>query len=526
MAFATGNDYGQKFSLLKIYYKPKLLNYGICGGATDLRTMTLDQLYDKHLLGWNYWTRSNEGFDLARYFGTKVTLYPHPHISYFFYWQRNWEESETEHFPKMHPAWLMTHTRNRVLVVSRSLGGRRKKKIFIAPPALQTSTWYYASSWTGVALYRWGITPVNLECPFIHRPQGDYTPKYAVSIGYAQENNTTPPLPLKWDISSLQAGFSVEVMYRWWWDDGENNYILVNEKNSPPGPNINLKVVPVPFPYYIFFWGFRYPTAQHSSDNNPSENPTFKFGNNPSPVALFWYRDVGIKVQGQQGLFMNPSILRPQDLPSQQKVWVLLTAQNPSAFTTNSALQNGINEQSVSHILFSLVGNSPWVVNNKDIPFQQTQMNFWLKYRSYWQWGGTVPRPDTIHDPVEIGGGNKPVQVRNPATVGFASIHPWDLTQQGSIDELKLRAILTDILTPTGHQRPSAGRPQSPQDPGRPRARRRKHRLQRAPSPESSESSDDSAPESFESCGEETTPTPSESEEEGPATPPRRVLRR
>lgn len=514
MAFATNNDFGQKFSLLKIYYKPKRFDYGIQGGATDLRTVTLDELYQRHLLGWNSWSRSNEGYDLARYFGTRVILYRHPHISYFFFWQRNWTDTEFERMPKLHPAWLMTHRKYRILVRSTSHSGKRKpRRIFIPPPALQTSTWYYQSSWCGVALFRWGITPVNLESPFVHKPRANDIPRYSYSLGYAQDNQQIPPLPLEWDYTSLGTGFEVEVMYRWWWDTGENNYMLVNDDNGAPKTGKKLTVVPIPYPYYVYFWGFKYPTAQHSSDQTPNTNPTFKLGNNPSPVALLWYRDIGVKVESQQGLFPNPKYVRPQDLPNTQKVWVLLTPLASSKWTpgSNEGMQKALNEQTVSKILFHLVGNSPFVVNKYDIPFQNLEMNFWISYSSHWQWGGTVPKPDTVEDPCDSLTQPKTLQVRNPQTVGNASLHPWDLTSQGLITDEKLAQILADTRSPPLHQQASVSREDSPR-------RGRKRRRERPPqTPSPSETSDEEEPPSSENSGSDSTQQSSqESEEETP----------
>lgn len=512
LAFSSKYDFAQKFTQLKIFYKPKLFDYGIQGGGTDLRTVTLDQFYKWHLLGQNTWSRSNEGFDLARYFGTAVTLYPHPHVPYFYFYQSNWETTEDEQFPYMHPAWLMTHTKNRVLILPRSWGNRRRKRIWIKPPALQTSTWYFQSSWVGVPLFRHGITPVNLQDPFVHAPPPGYPAQYAVSIGWAQSSQQMPPLPLSWSYQSLQAGFDVEVMYRWWWDDGIDNFMLVNENNTPPSLNNRLKVVPINMPYYQFFYGWKYPTSTWKTPMPQNTNPTYKPGENPSPVAILWYRDVGITVQLPEGsgIFMNPYITRPQDLDIKTKVWVILSSARPSTYTSDTLLQRNFTEQPVGVILHNMVGRSPFVMSGNDIPFEHKGMNFLMKYRSFWQWGGVAPRPDNILNPADVHQQYRPVQVRDPATVGNAALHPWDLTQGGGIDPDKFRALLADALHLKHlHGHPTTSHPEE--------------------APQTSRGEDEGPwrfgdPES----GDESTDTESESETSEDETPKatRRVLRR
>lgn len=551
MVFASWYDLDQKFSLLRVFERPvKYFSYGIQGGSFDLRTYTLDQFYQKHLLGWNTWSRSNEGFDLARYFGTKWVFYPHPHIPYIVFWERNWRTTEFEQLPLMHPFYLLVHKRNTIVVLPRTMRGR-KKKLFIKPPSLQTSHWFYQSSWVTTALFRVGVTPFNIESPFVHKPSGTTQPIYATWIGYGHPptQNQKKPLPVSWTYSSFSgAGNSAwaKLMYRWWWDTGQENYILVNSDMHDPGTrNKMLTVIPIYHPYYIFFYGAMLPqgrsTIQASTDL-PNKNPVYLGSQNPSPIAIWWYYDPGVTVSPDtQTLHMDTRYLRPEDIPIQfqGRTWVYLYSQSSFGsgvqFGTDESLKTAWTTTEIAPMIQALVQNSPFVVGKFDIPMGNREINIEARYTSVWQWGGTVPKPDSVLDPEQITENKPPtegVAVRNPATVGFANLHPWDLSQGGGINDAKLRAILTSVLTPPGPAPADASRPASP-SPRRPhRHRRRKRRRERTPTesdesdepPRSSRSSErrwqSKSPSSTETEGSETET----SEEEGAPPPKQRLL--
>lgn len=544
--FATWADLDQKFSMLKVFLKPQnYFDYGIQGGSFDLRTYTLDQFYKKHLLGWNIWTRSNEGFDLARYMGTKWTFYPHPHQAYFVFWERNWETTEFEQLPLMHPAWLMTHRRNTILVLPRSYRGR-KKRIIIRPPSLQTSHWFYAASWVATALFRIGVCPVNLEWPFVHNASAEAQPRYAVFIGWGQPPTTNQkvPLPVPWTVNSFKtiANSVTKINYRWWWDTGTENYILINSvQNSPTNhPTINLQVLPVHHPYYIFFYGAMLPQGKPKVNNNtdlPTSNPQLMGATNPSPIAIWWYYDrVAYYYPDTRTPQMDTRYLRPEDLPQQGRTWVFLWNDTASfgsgvQFDSDLQMENAWDTNMIAPIIQRIVENSPFVMGRFDIPMGQRQFNVTARYTSIWQWGGTIPKPDSVLNPEQlVDRGEKPPQasIRNPATVGYANLHPWDLTQGGSIVESRLREMLTDILTSPGPAPPDASRAASPEPPHRrhrDRYERRRRKRPRSPTPTSESDESDGHPSSSSSSERQwKSRTPSSSEEseseEEPPTPP------
>lgn len=526
----------------------KYFDYGIQGGSFDLRTYTLDQFYKKHLLGWNIWTRSNEGYDLARYFGTTWWFWPHPHQPYMVFWERNWETTEFEQLPKMHPAWLLTHRRNVKIVFPRSWHGRRKK-ITIRPPSLQTSTWWYAASWVGIALFRIGVSPINLENPFVHKTNGTTQPFYAVPIGWgaAPVANQLKPLPMDWHYDTFKKiTQSVKINYRWWWDTGEENYILANtgHLDATNNPKVRLDVIPVYYPYYIFFYGAMLPQGKDNvtqGTDAPYANPVLLGKKNPSPLAIWWYYD-RVAYYGPDRITpqMDTRYLRPEDLPTQGRTWVYFTGDTKvgtsAMFNDDNAMMAEWTTSIIGPTIQAIVEHSPFVMGRFDIPFRNQEFNVTATYKSHWQWGGIVPRPDTVLNPEDLHSNRPPqISVRDPATVGVATIHPWDLTQGGTVNEHKLRAILTDILTPPGGAPSAVGRPHSP-DRSPPRKRRRKadRRTRHRPPETSSESDESDEPPNSSSSGTPSesgeTPETSENEEEPPAAPstkrPRILLRK
>lgn len=524
MAFSLTYDFGQKFSLLKIYKTPPppVLDYGFQGGGFDFRTLTLEQLYREHLLRRNLWSRGNEGYDLARYKGTKFYLPPHPTIPYIFTYQRNWTRTENEEIPYTHPYWLMLHRKGTKFIPPRSWGNRRGRKVFVRPPTLQQTMWYYTASWSGVALVRFGLTAVNIKNPFVKQAASGQRPLYAPFIGWAQDIQNMPPSKIAWNKVAM-SGFYTMVLYRWWWDDGIDNYIMVNKTNADPGVDSYQEVVKIDMPYWQFFWGSKYPTSKDNISKLDNTNHKWVVGTNPSPYAILWYKDAAL-IDETKGLFMDTRYLRPQDLPTKTKVWVMLfpvfkegSAPNlgPQPSDIESPIDKtdaGFNELTVTMAIQRIVASGPYVMTGNDIPGGEKVMNFPLRYQSYWEWGGVAPQPDLVEDPRgETSVQPTTIQVRNPTTVGNYAIHPWDLTSHGLITKGKLQALLAKY---------SAGPACLPETSHQQEAPRTSRETEDGPwQSDSSRSSGDASPVSSE------TPSSEEEAEELDPRKTRRVLR-
>lgn len=515
MSFSLKKDLGQKFSWMIKERGASVRNthYDVAGGQTDVRMLTLDYLYYEHTHFRNVWTRSNEGYDLARYIGTVFKLPPHPHIPYIFWWDRNWDETEVHRLNDMHPASLILQKKH-VTVFPRSYGNKRTRRIFVPPPTRTTSQWFPMDSWCGVGVLQFGISPINLEDPFVHGQRITY----GTTIGYAQDNQTTPPIPIWWSKSSLEGLFNVEVCYRWWWDDGKDNYIMVNTKNidpttsgSPPtNPESNYKMISCGMPYWKYFWGMCNISYKKQYTDATTQNINYVAGKNPYVYALTWYRDAVLKTS-DGGWTTDPLIRGPQDCkPPNQKVWVFLSNKKADNLGTES---NYPSADTVKSILTMMTCTGPFAFWEGDIPWGRNNVNFPILYSSIWQWGGHVPKPDNIQDPCKSP--DPRTQVRDPSSAGLAVLHPWDLDKQGLITKQALQRLLSGLSTPplTGRQVPE----QVPEDELQPKF----PVVEGWPVPEEERpSSEESTPTSSETETEESQ------EDEDPPLPSPREIRR
>ncbi|UGO47161.1 MAG: ORF1 [Tettorquevirus sp.] len=473
---STAQDSEQKMSLLtQPKSGQKKLNREIQGGGVEVMVLSLDMLYDMHLLHWNTWSSSNEGFDLARYFGTKFKLSPHPTIPYIFTWESNWGIPIEEELPTHHPANLLLNKRKKIIWPRIWRG--RSKKVFVKPPALQQSIWYTQRSWCGVGLLRFGLTPINFDNPFIHTNRV----AYGVPIGWGalDAQTTFPPKPIANTIQGLVGVFTAHIMYRWWWDKGINNYVLMNKdltpiknSNSDPGWDALTVVSTNGLPYWEYFYGLKHLGRPKQTPNtSDSALPTKTTDTMCNTVAILWYLDVAIRMQGAGGPFYaaNMTVRTPEQTSNQGKyVWVFLGPYNPSSNDINTGTISQLNYKwptydQIKTVLTAMSGMGPFGIHTTDISNTGT-INICLQYTSYWQWGGQLPTPDSIQNPCPTS--TNLVQVRDPRSVYRGNLHPWDLDKDGLITKDALRRLILEGTPQTSprHQETS----QRPLDPSRP----------------------------------------------------------
>nr|QXG20238.1 ORF1 [Anelloviridae sp.] len=147
------------------------------GGGSSKIHMSLRSLYQAHLKHWNYWTASNEGTDLCKYLGTTITLYQHDEISYIVSWDREFKSEDL--YPNFvgHP-FLMWLGRQKTVMLSIKDAGKKikPKKIFIKPPALLSSEWYFQNNFTTYGLFQ-------LRCS-VFTPHTHFWTRHANSFAY------------------------------------------------------------------------------------------------------------------------------------------------------------------------------------------------------------------------------------------------------------------------------------------------------------------------------------------------------
>lgn len=199
------------------------------GGGTDFGSVTLTDFYNEMMAKRATWSRSNVGYDLVKYGGVKLYLYPHPQVSYIFQWDRDYYEHSGWNINICQPANLM-QMRNHVIVWSSSVskGKPRPTKVFIKPPTQLLNKWYFQRDFARTGLFTWRISLFDPVFPFIAR---DATNTYD-QIGVTTDH----------------------VYYSWWADTGTGNQ--VNYKTGSSEETHKIEGIP----YYQYFWGYTPPS--------------------------------------------------------------------------------------------------------------------------------------------------------------------------------------------------------------------------------------------------------------------------
>nr|QZE11953.1 MAG: ORF1 [Giant panda anellovirus] len=368
--------------------------YKLYGGGATLYHLTLDWLYKEHQLRHNIWSTSNEGFDLARYFGTRFTLHPHPTIDYIFWWRTDYGTLKKTDYELLHPAIAILNPKH-VIIKSIAHGGKRAKKVYVAPPSVHNSQWYFMKQWCKAGLLRFGFTMINLQNIFIH--QGDNRPWYI--LGTTTNTKTPDKLP---DIEPVPTANN-QGWYKYMWDTGEDNRIGYAQKTGTGTSIKQLSITQIDIPYWQYYYGQGW--------TNFNQNFLYFW---------WWYEDK-----------TDTEVWAPEDMKNKQKCWVYLK-------------QHGHPTKNTAEIVIPLVQKSPFVVDIAEIPNSNIFNNAFF-YKSYWQWGGQSPIIAPTLDPCQqppAGAWGDPVRIGNPATTGNYVLHPWDLDETGLITKQKLKQLI------------------------------------------------------------------------------------
>lgn len=174
------------------------------------------------------WSRSNDGFDLVRYGGVRLYLYPHPQLSYIFQWDRDYYAKSGWSINVCQPAFLM-QMKSHVIVWSSNLSRGKPKptKIFIKPNSTLLNKWYFQKDFANLGLFTWRVSLFDPVYPFF----GEGSPNMYVPIGTSESR----------------------VYYYWWADTGTDNQI--NYKTSSKEETHKLPGIP----YYQYFYGYQPP---------------------------------------------------------------------------------------------------------------------------------------------------------------------------------------------------------------------------------------------------------------------------
>jgi len=118
----------------------------------------------------NYWTKTNNGLNLVRYMGGRLTLYRQPETDYIFmYFTEEAIHAGKYWYPSFHPIKMLV-AKNKVIVPSlKTQPNKRKayKRLKIKPPKLLKSNWYFQQHICTFPLLRFAVTAVDLHYMFL-----------------------------------------------------------------------------------------------------------------------------------------------------------------------------------------------------------------------------------------------------------------------------------------------------------------------------------------------------------------------
>ncbi|BBE36941.1 hypothetical protein QKL48_gp3 [Paguma larvata torque teno virus] len=403
-------------------YKP---NMGCC----NILTLSLKFFYWEWKHFRNTWSASNEGYDLARYFGTIFKLYPHPTVDYAVWWDTEYGGYTIDDLRHLQPAVTILE-KNHIIVRSRRRGGNKPLKLKLHPPSTQDTNWYFQNRWCEVGVARVGFTLINFQKPLVHTQRQNLnffigwtskTPEGKLS-GFG---NAAAPPDYTTKVTSitqqmLTSGDAIKVYYRPDMDTGDDNMVKVYMKLNDG--SYASYIVYANIPYYVWFYGWRY------GDISTLGLPPGKTVQGITTQMVFWWYDY----DGSD----------TYNFKAKSKKWIVMsTTEVPGNW--NNVATGGIGA------MMFLTTMGPFATSDKDMMYLDRDtdtlnqnISITTKYTSYWQWGGqTMHSGKDIRDPCP---GNivRTVQVTDPATTHETTLHPWDMDPSGLITRDKLMQLI------------------------------------------------------------------------------------
>ncbi len=147
---------------------------GPFGGGHSTMRFSLTVLYNDFLRHMNFWTKSNQDLELARYFGVTFTFYRHPTEDFIITYNRKTPlGGNILTAPSLHPGNCMLSKR-KILLPSLETRpkGKKTKKLRIGPPTLFTDKWYFQKDICDLTLLNLNVVQADLRFPFCS-PQTD-----------------------------------------------------------------------------------------------------------------------------------------------------------------------------------------------------------------------------------------------------------------------------------------------------------------------------------------------------------------
>nr|UGV37858.1 MAG: ORF1 [TTV-like mini virus] len=140
------------------------------GGGWSIQQLGLGNLYTQNEYFMNWWTHSNRGLNMVRYYGCNIKLYRQPEIDYIFtYFTEKPQNAEKFWYPSFHPFRLLLD-KKRIIVPSlqtQPLKRKLYKRIHIRPPKMLKTDWYFQQNLSNYPLLYFATVACSLNHMFI-----------------------------------------------------------------------------------------------------------------------------------------------------------------------------------------------------------------------------------------------------------------------------------------------------------------------------------------------------------------------
>nr|UHM26278.1 MAG: ORF1 [Torque teno midi virus] len=465
-----------------------LRNYAYGGGFSHA-VFSLDFLFEEFNLYRNYWSHTNNGFDLVRYTGCSIKFYRHEFADFVVSYDRNFPMTITKlSFASTYPLRLLLSKR-RFLVPSFKSRPLLKKpyiKKKIKPPKLMSNKWFFSREFSKVGLVHLKASTISLQGPYLKNNT---------------DNNCTSILCLNWEVFSNvdfeKTTYSTKKPLYYITKSGSTytatkitklnfdkdsyffkDYLLGNTPvyfRKDDGSALTYtgeQAKPEHYTQQFLIRYCRYQPARdtgvnnvvfiestHSSEIEIPQQETFKIQNIPLYITLFGFIDWMDKYFHEASIYDTYCLAIKSDFIYGSNFNI---PKNQIIIPISVYFQSGQGEYGSPPILDSqdrwlptirrqlsiandIVNTGPYagIPTGKgwDLP---------IEYTFYFKWGGTVVNLQNVQDPAKQETFPVPsdqldrIQIKNPGDEFSSEFHHWDY-RRGLLTKKALKRVLKDL---------------------------------------------------------------------------------
>ncbi|ATX61873.1 putative ORF1 [Rodent Torque teno virus 6] len=382
------------------------------GGGVHSAVMSLLDLFWEERYWRARWSSSNQGYNLFRYFGATITLWPMPRYSYIFWYSTEELAEDKEPLTVCHPSQLLLAKHH--VIVAHYKDGKKPKpiKLHVKPPAKMLGVWMTFADYAKRPLLKWRVSLIDLENPWTGFP-GSTTSGVEINVWTRLRSKPSEARSANvWYFPLLDEGKDVQVCSKKLvWNTDENGPKPDQTPFWPTSAEFETLLVP----FYMYAFGRAatyYDMKQETHEPAPSDGHYgyflfVKVNNSPA-----W--------RGEDGGF-------PQ-------------FQDNTFFIT------------YANVRF-IAAQGPWI--EKSIP--SNGVNATMTYKFFFQWGGT---PGTQLPPTVPNAGGPPqpllstvrwgnslrADIRDPTTISDEVLQTSDLDENGLLTNRALARITKSPL--------------------------------------------------------------------------------